>query len=59
MSGTDAGEGGRSVGGAGTGVVLGASLRGGALKQPAIPIAIATHSGSASARGNLTAVSRL
>jgi hypothetical protein len=59
MSGTEAGDGGRSVGGGGTGTVLGVSLRGGALKHAAIPTAIVTHSGSASARDNLTAVSRL
>ncbi len=45
-------------GGGGTGAALGLSRRGGALKQAAIPTAIATHSGSASARDNLTAMSQ-
>jgi hypothetical protein len=58
MSGTASGAGGRSIGGAGTGVALGLSRRGGALKQPAIPTVIATHSGSASARDKLTAESQ-
>jgi hypothetical protein len=54
MSGTESGGGGRSVGGGGA--LLGLSLRG-ALKQAASPAAISTHSGGASAREKLTAVS--
>ena len=58
MSGIDCGAGGCSAaGGGGTGEP-GLSRRGGALKQAAIPTAIATHSGSASARDNLTAMSQ-
>jgi hypothetical protein len=60
MSGTESGGGGRSVGATGgSGAALGLSPRGGALKQADIPTAISTHSGNASARDNVTALSRL
>jgi hypothetical protein len=58
MSGTDCGACGCSAAGGGGAEELGLSRRGGALKQAAIPTAIAAHSGSASGRDNLTAMSQ-